>query len=249
MKNTYKNIAIAITFLLLGSTVGYTYSGKSQKQMNKNIPIEKVKNTVDYDVNTIRKISNEIIPEVEPFSSNIVIYNSHPFEAYMCGTAVTDISASISNKLKKDSVQNEFLRVAPAADYFKSYESSRNLIISKVKGYDKTILLDIHRNSSDTSQSDTKTILLVLDKGNPHYDENKKFADQLLKTIKESNKVKVDYELYEMQSGFFNQDLSSKSVMIEVGNEKSSDNEINECIDEIVSALVFIQNNSIEYKS
>lgn len=52
-----------------------------------------------------------------------------------------------------------------------------------------------------------------------------------------SNEVRTDIYFYENGIGYFNQDLSNNSALIEIGNNMSSDSDIEACINALVSAL------------
>ncbi|WMJ79133.1 stage II sporulation protein P [Clostridium sp. MB40-C1] len=53
-------------------------------------------------------------------------------------------------------------------------------------------------------------------------------------------------EIFEYKKGnlYFNQDLSNHSLLIEIGNDKSSDDDIEKCTNALVSALkaIYIKN-------
>ena len=98
MKKKYKNIIIAIIFLCLVSAIGYIGSNMHKKSIKA---ISKNKNSENNLTNQDKK--NNVSKEL--FLSEIVIYNSHSDEAYSSGMKVTDVSATINDKLIKMEIQ------------------------------------------------------------------------------------------------------------------------------------------------
>lgn len=231
MKKKYKNIIIAIVFLVLVSAIGYIGSNmhkKSIKAISKDKNNEKI---------SIKQDKKNNVPK-SSLLSEIVIYNSHSDEAYSSGMKVTDVSATISDKLIKEGLKSSIMKCNKPKDYDKSYDVIRDAIRKNIKNYSDKILLDVQRERDDNPKSDKKKmILFILANGNPHYKENKKFVDVLMKKLEKSKKVKVGIYEYHKGMSYFNQDLSDKSVLIELGNNMSSDDDVNECVNELVLAL------------
>lgn len=247
MKNIIKTIAITITFFTVGTTVGYAYSklGKEQstsKNTNQYYATKTRLNNTNTDAietrtNEIKTLKGiEYTDSLQPFSSDIVIYNSHSDELYPSGLCVADVASKINDILVSDGLNSKFIKNVDI-DYTNAYKKTRDIITSKVKNYNNTVLLDIHRDTSGDVQRDTKTILFVLAQSNPHYDANKKFADQLKQEIQKFSDVKVNCFMYKSGVKYFNQDLSNKSLLIEVGNNKSSDEDVKECINALTTAI------------
>lgn len=175
--------------------------------------------------------------DVKDPAPGIVIYNSHADEAYPSGKNVTDVAALINERLIKEGLKSNFIKCNKPAEYIKSFSNSRSIITSSIKNYSSAILLDIHRNLSENNKEGTKKITFDLAKNNPHYSINKEFIDHLIQNIQNSNEVKADIFLYTNGIYCFNQDLSDNSALIEIGNDASSDRDIEECINALVSAL------------
>ena len=49
--------------------------------------------------------------------------------------------------------------------------------------------------------------------------------------------MKLKQKFYTNGISYFNQDLSNNSVLIEIGNNMSSDSDIEDCVNALVSAL------------
>lgn len=186
---------------------------------------------------TIKKLPNDYTNPIAPFSSDIVIYNSHADEDYSSGIKVTDVGALINNKLVNEGLKSNFIKCTVPEKYSDSYQNSRNLITADVKNYSSTILLDIHRDISDNTKSDARKMIFVIAKNNPYYEESKKFAECLSQSINNSNQVKAEILSYNRGKLCFNQDLSKNSVLIDLGNNMSNDSDIETCVNALVSAL------------
>jgi bla regulator protein BlaR1 len=170
-------------------------------------------------------------------SPDIVIYNSHPDEVYPSGMKISDVGAILNDKLVKEGFNSCFISCALNTDYNKSFQITRDLITKNVKSYSNTILLDIHRDKTEKNKSDAPKMLFILAKSNPHYKANKKFVDSLIENIKNSNQIKSEIYFYQYGISYYNQDLSNNSTLIELGNNMSSDSDIEACVNALVSAL------------
>ncbi|MBZ9607474.1 M56 family metallopeptidase [Clostridium estertheticum] len=257
-KLNFKGILLGtVAFIAIGS-LGIalnTSNMNSDKNIARATPLQvetpvttsksTVKNTSNAAASAIfKKSTSDNTDSIVPFSSDIVIYNSHPDEDYPSGMKVTDVGALLSNKLVKEGFDSHFIKRAPSTDYKKSFQDTRDLITKNVKAYSTTILLDIHRDIKEKSKCDTKKIKFVLAKCNPHYEANKRFVDSLLGNIENSKEIKSDIYFYQYGISYFNQDLSNNSSYIELGNNMSSDSDIEACVNALVLALKNTQNTS-----
>ena len=214
-------------------------------QVETPVTPSEITNTSNAAASTnIKKSSNDSAIPIVPFISDIVIYNSHPDEDYSSGMKITDVGALINDKLVKEGFNSRFIRIDQNTDYNKSYQISRNLIIKNVNSFSNTILLDIHRDITEKDKSDTRKILFILTEKNPRYESNKRFVDSLIGNIKNSNGVETHIYTYQYGISFYNEDLSNKASVIEIGNNMSSDSDIEACINELVSALKITQKGS-----
>ncbi|WP_234124968.1 M56 family metallopeptidase [Clostridium hydrogenum] len=175
---------------------------------------------------------------ITPFSSDIVIYDSHPDENYPAasGINVCQIGALINNKLVKEGLNSNFIKCTAPKEYSASFKNSRDIITKNVKNYNKTILLDIHRDT-DITNANSNTITFILTRKCPYYKENLKFVNKIIASIKHSSQVKTRIFYYDYGIGYYNQDLSNKSVLIEIGTDHSTNKNIEDCIDALIPAL------------
>ena len=243
-----KNALLGVVVVVIVGTLGISMNTSKAIEDN-NIPEAKTLSTDKSIVNTLNKKqpSIEALPidnskDIVPFSSDIVIYNSHPEENYPSGIKVTDVGAAIEAKLMEEGISSRFIKGNPPTEYEKSYETTRDLITKNVKDYSDTILLDIHRSIGKSPYFDKKKISFILATDSPYYEENKKFVGILLESIRYSSKAELEVLFYDGEIlSYFNQDLSKNSLLIEVGSNISSDSDIEECINTLVSALKNVQ--------
>lgn len=245
-KMSAKSILMGIVVVAFTGSLGFLLN-TSMISEDKIVSINK--SSVNNTSNGVESPATEALPSdsiksILPLSSDVVIYNSHAEEDYPSGIKVTDVGALINDKLIKEGMESKFIRCDPPTEYVKAYQTTRDLITKNVEGYSDAILLDIHRDITGNTKADTRKILFILAENNPHYEENKKFVYNLLNNIKKSEKVKSDILLYKNGISYFNQDLSNNSVVINIGNDMSSDSDIEECINALVSALRNTQKTS-----
>lgn len=257
MRKNFKFIVIGIACLSISSQ--YLFCETVNALEKTNIQGNKVVNkTGDNDRNTpsirvatsqkkVAKTNKKIKP-ISQILSDIVIYNTHANEAYKEGKKVTDVANELSKRLVKEGIKSSFVKCIEPKNYAKSYSNSREVITKSVKNYSNSILLDIHRDVSNKKNNDPKRITFILAQSNPHYLENKKFATSLINEINKNKKIQAT--LFEYKNGIlsFNEDLSNKAVVIELGNDKSSNNDIENAMNELVLALKNIEKTKIASK-
>lgn len=159
---------INIKGILLGAVLVFIIGGfgiainTSSISSDKNIakattlqvktPVATSKNSVKYtssviSSSNIKKPATATTNPIVPFLADIVIYNSHPDEAYPSGMKVTDVGALISDKLVKEGFNSHFVKVNPPKNYANSYYATRDMITKNVKQYSNTILLHTSRSN------------------------------------------------------------------------------------------------------
>ncbi|GAA0177476.1 hypothetical protein SH2C18_07020 [Clostridium sediminicola] len=254
-KLNLKSILLGTILVIFISVIGVALNTSNVSSAKNNVkdtasqsetPVEASKSTDIQSSNgtttsNVKSSQTDNSTSITPISSDIVIYNSHADEDYPSGMKVTDVGALLNDKLVKEGLNSHFIKCDPPIEYIKSYQATRDLITKNVKEYSNTILLDVHRDVTEKTNSDTRKILFVLAKKSPHYEANKKFIDSLLENIKTSNRVESEVFFYETGVSYFNQDLSKNSTLIEIGNNMSSDSDIEDCVNALVSALKSIQ--------
>lgn len=203
------------------------------------------------------EINSEYVYDPNPTTINnpkIYIYNTHQLESYN-SSDYTDYNITpnvliasylLKEKLNKSNIKTvvetsnitEFLNLNNW-DYSKSYDASRYFIKQAIDSYpDLKLLIDLHRDSISKDKStvtigDKKyaKILFVVGEEHDNYQQNLSVAQTLNDLIKNKYPTLTRGIITKSGSnvnGIYNQDLSTKSILIELGgNENTMDEVIN----------------------
>lgn len=217
----------------------------------------KVSNTASDDDNGI--IQTEYVPDPNSNNSNeprVYIYNTHQlenydykkYEEYNITPNVMMASYIFREKLKDTGIPTvvetadikDFLN-ANGWDYSSSYKASRYYVkeaLNKYKNLD--LLIDLHRDSISKQASTTAIngksyakVLFVVGKEHKNYKKNLDVSNKLNKLIKDKYPTLTRGIMTKYGAGvngIYNQDLSSKSILIECGG---SNNNLSEVINTI----------------
>lgn len=224
------------------------------KKYNKNQIIKKIYNDDYSNLEELKKVSSYIedpnpVDIDNPF---IYIYNSHQLENYnssnldIYGITPNVLMASYLLKEKlnsrglstivEDTNLSNFLSIN-GWDHSSSYKASRIFILDKKNKYSSLkYFIDIHRDSVDKSATtknidgkDYARILFVVGLEHNNYKSN-------LKVVEDINKMSNKYYpglskgIYKKEGkgvdGIYNQDISSNSILIEVGGVDNNIDEV-----------------------
>lgn len=206
--------------------------------------------------------NNDDIPVINVESSPLVyIYNTHQTEKYNSSVdisinySVLDASYFLQEELKKYNISSvvESGSIKDILDtnnwnYASSYKVSRMYLENAKKNIPSLkYFVDLHRDSVSkkisTAEFNGKSyarILFVLGLENLNYEENKKvmqFMDSFLNT----NYPGLSRGIFERQgagvNGVYNQDFSSNCVLIEVGGEYNTTEEVTNTI-EVIAEMI-----------
>lgn len=197
--------------------------------------------------NRVVQVENPILKksEADPLRPQILIYHTHTQESFEPnGNYTSDFSKNmvavgdslmyeletdygigvIHDKTIHDSVFNQ------------AYHRSRETVNSYIKKYgDFKLIIDLHRDAVYSRKSVTmkmngenvSKIMFVLTRKNPHFDKNSKVASSLMKI---SDNLFPGFNrgihYFNYGSKYFNQDLSNNAVLIEVGAQVSTVEEV-----------------------
>lgn len=161
----------------------------------------------------------------------VLVYNSHSCEDYQ-GENISKGTADLCEKLKKRGIEVTFLneKFAETQGYNKSYSSSRNAL-KEINLSEYDLIIDYHRDyspnrSTITTKYNTQTasIKAVLTKECNEYDYKENLVNKLKNNANNffGENVWGDTFYYNKGINFYNQDLSKNSILLEVGNDKSS---------------------------
>lgn len=239
---------------------------ETKNQKSTNTIIEQYKNPHIILSNNFSIIEK---PTIEVNNSNIpplvYIYTTHETESYQDKyLEVYNIKPTIKiiSYILKDYLEDygiptivetqsitEILR-ANNWSYKYSYEASRIAIKDTITNTNSLkLIIDLHRDSSNLSKTLLETnntkyarILFVVGGENQYYKENLKISEQLKDLLEQSvpNITRgIITKKGEGVNGIYNQDLSTKSVLIEIGGQYNEIEEINNTI-KILSKVILM---------
>ena len=239
---------------------------ETKNQKSTNTIIEQYKNPHIILSNNFSIIEK---PTIEVNNSNIpplvYIYTTHETEGYQDKyLEVYNIKPTIKiiSYILKDYLEDygiptivetqsitEILRTNNWS-YKYSYEASRIAIKDTITNTNSLkLIIDLHRDSSNLSKTLLETnntkyarILFVVGGENQYYKENLKVSEQLKELLEQSvpNITRgIITKKGEGVNGIYNQDLSTKSVLIEIGGQYNEIEEINNTI-KILSKVILM---------
>lgn len=182
-------------------------------------------------------------------------YNANNFEEYNITPNVLMASYLLKEKLNKQNIPTivetsnitDFLNLN-GWDYASSYKASRFYILDALNKYsDLDLMIDLHRDaipaSSSTVEIDGKKyakVLFVVGIDHANYAPNLELATKLNDMIKEKYPTLTRGVITKGGKGvdgIYNQDLSSKIILIECGGNENSIDEVMNTI-EILSEII-----------
>lgn len=198
------------------------------------------------------KIENPDVLEFSYIQNTIVdnpkvyIYSTHPLEKYEDGFSVVEASLVLQEKLNSIGIQT-LVEPRSTVSYMKennlsdSYLASKVFLTDALKKYDYDLIIDLHRDQVPSSVStkvdiNGKSYAKVMFVMNKYYEDNYKFAKEFndLISLKYPTLTRGIYNKY---VDTFNQDLSSKVVLLELGSVQNDYEEVNNSIDILVEII------------
>lgn len=221
----------------------FKYENKDKKQKNKEYALE----------------NNSINPKIYIYNTHqSENYNLENYQDYNITPNVQMASFLLKGLLDKEGIDtiveeasiSDFLSLN-GWNYAYSYEASKYYILEALKKYNNLdLLIDIHRDSISKEKAtaiiDDKKfakVLFVIGTDNPNYNANLKLVEQI------NNKIKARYPDLTRGiitkggsgvNGVYNQDLNSKIILIELGSNENT-------IDEVMNTIVVLKDVIKEY--
>lgn len=251
--NKIKILRYIIILLVIISYI-FLYNGLDLKyilmnQSNSKMVYENKSNIYE----TILPVKKEI--DTDPI---VYIYNTHQTEGYYLNSLEHSIKPTVlyASYILKDHLNTlgvssivetgsikKYLN-AHKLDYTGSYEASRYYLKNALKVNKKLIyLIDLHRDSAGRKQTlytkDNKNyarVMFVVSLKHKNYEENLSFVKSM------NNKLEKEYKglsrgIYERKDVIFNQDLSTKAFLIEVGGVDNKIDELNNTL-EVIAKII-----------
>ena len=242
------NIDIKKPTSILKKTFGYKIDTNVD---GKNIAVASDADVDEKDLDVVTEYISDPNPtEVE--KPRIYIYNTHQlenysatnFEDYNITPNVLMASYMLKEKLNKANIQtivetsniSDFLNLN-GWDYASSYKASRFYIIDTLNKYNNLdLIIDLHRDAISKDKSTVQIneknyakIMFVVGLEHDGYESNLELANKLNSLIKEKypelSRGVITKEGPGV-NGIYNQDLSPKSILVELGGKDNSIDEV-----------------------
>lgn len=200
-------------------------------ELNKPLTIveKKFYRTSNYNIE-FGYIQNNIVDKPKVF-----IYSTHPNEQFADGKTILEASHLLQTKLNELGIMT-IVSERSVDDYLKnnnldfndSYQATRQFLKDALNEYDSLeLIIDLHRDGT-TKQVSTASIdevnyakiMFVMDKRYP----NIEFAKKLNTII--SSKKNITRGIYDKRNYHFNQDLNDKVILIEMGGNLNTFDEV-----------------------
>lgn len=184
----------------------------------------------------------------------IYIYNTHQTEAYKDKKSVLDAAKDLKAALLKHNVDviveedniTEFMRTNNIS-YNYSYYASKFYVKDALSKYQLDLIIDLHRDAVSKKattvtidKKDYAKIMFVIGKDHKNYKVNYALAKKLNQLIAKSYPTLtrgVSVKSGQGVNGIYNQDLSDKSILIELGGNQNTYAEVKNTI-EIISKIL-----------
>lgn len=231
------------------------FSKLFSKIIDVNKPVSILENTFHYKENKATTYM-ENISSVHNTNPAVYIYNSHQSEEYQ-GKALENYNIKpgvmmasyiLKEKLKSENVDALVLE-DNLIDYMNlnnmshssSYKASRQFISEEIKKYNFKLIIDLHRDSlvkdKVTTIINNKSCAKIVFVNGMDYDtsdENLKVSNKLNDMIKEKYPTLTRGVLTKGGkgvNGVYNQDLNTNMILLEIGSQESTIDEVLNTID------------------
>lgn len=254
---SYFLIRLCIYALIIIEPVSYLKIetiGENFLQVLKEETINNPLTLLNYNTQEKEILLPVVSTEEQKEYKKVYIYNTHQTETYATSESVLDASYALQTSLMNYDVLatveegdiQEFL-TANNYDYRYSYVASRYFIEAELENNDYDLLIDLHRDATSKKNStvtigdkEYAKILFVVGKEHDNYQLNYKLAEQLDAFISEnyptlSRGVMLQYG--ERVNGIYNQDIASNMILLELGGNYNTYEEVKNTI-ELIAPLI-----------
>ncbi|MDD2619252.1 MAG: stage II sporulation protein P [Syntrophomonadaceae bacterium] len=186
---------------------------------------------MEYDQRQNAWIFNQAVPAAANKKPVIAVYHTHSDESYIPGDGkesiegnggIYDVGEVLVEKLKKIGFDVEYSQNNHNPHDINAYNRSRRTAASLLKKSQSDAIIDVHRDAVPASQyqaqvggEDVTKIKLVVGRSNPNMKSNMEFAKKM-KAVMDKKQPGLSNGIY-IGKGDYNQDLSPRSMLIEVG--------------------------------
>ena len=247
-----KNYLIYLVIISIFLYLNYKYLDNSKIKINNKEIVEFLIDNNSYikekinNIVTINKEEEIINTNIDPL---IYIYNTHQGEEYAGNILGVKPTVMIGDYILEDLFKADNIKVLVEEksikkilkennwNYSYSYKASRILLEEAIKNNPSLkYFIDIHRDSLGHDRTtvtidnkDYAKIMFLIGLENPNYQENLDFSEYINDIIEEKY-PKLSKGIYKKKgpgvNGVYNQDFSKYTILIEVGGNESSADEV-----------------------
>ena len=185
----------------------------------------------------------------------VYIYSTHPkesflgekLEGYELDNTVILVSILLQEKLNSEGIAT-IVEERSADEYIKknnlsydqSYQATRIFLKDQLKNNDFDLIIDLHRDAvpktTTTTTIDNQEYAKIMFVNNVNYKENVALANKLNNIIKDKYPT-LTRGIYNKYVDSFNQDLSDKALLIEMGGNYNTIDEVVLTVDILADAI------------
>ena len=228
------------------------YAANVTKEMTKELPV--VEETSPLNVLLLFTHSHEAY---HPIVKGVIGVNTN----YDPSTNVTDLSDLVTHHLQLNNAQVDVLPYDNMKEmkvtnrpFYQAYAAIRPILQQQINAKSYDLVLDIHRDSANhkvtTLESNNESfarIALVVGAEHANYKLNEAYAKALsveVNRLVPNMSRGVMTKTKDDGNGIYNQDLSPKSILIELGGIENTEEEINRTLAVIAKAISIVFENN-----
>lgn len=198
------------------------------------------------DIQTFAYIQNNFVD-----NPKVYIYSTHPNEKYIDNT-ISYASLILQEKLNSLQVET-IVEERSVIDYLEdnnlefddSYKATREFLSDKLKTYDFDLIIDLHRDAvnNTTVKINNKEYAKIMFVQNVNYKNNITLANKLNDILNEKYSG-ITRGIYNKYVDNFNQDLNNNVLLIELGGNTNTFEQVNNSIDALAYSIKELLNEN-----
>ena len=198
------------------------------------------------DIQTFAYIQNNFVD-----NPRVYIYSTHPNEKYIDNT-ISYASLILQEKLNSLQVET-IVEERSVIDYLEdnnlefddSYKATREFLSDKLKIYDFDLIIDLHRDAvnNTTVKINNKEYAKIMFVQNVNYKDNITLANKLNDILNEKYSG-ITRGIYNKYVDNFNQDLNNNVLLIELGGNTNTFEQVNNSIDALAYSIKELLNEN-----
>ena len=198
------------------------------------------------DIQTFAYIQNNLVD-----NPKVYIYSTHPNEKYIDNT-ISYASLILQEKLNSLQVET-IVEERSVVDYLEdnnlefddSYKATREFLSDKLKIYDFDLIIDLHRDAvnNTTIKINNEEYAKIMFVQNVNYKDNITLANKLNDILNEKYPG-ITRGIYNKYVDNFNQDLNNNVLLIELGGNTNTFEQVNNSIDALAYSIKELLNEN-----